>query len=333
MGFDRGAASIMRWMRPTVALESRKINWVLDADIRGFFDAIDHEWLVRFVEHRIGDKRVVRHIKKWLKAGVLEEGKWHPTEEGTPQGGSVSPLLANVYLHYVLDLWVERWRRRGAQGDVIVVRYADDFIIGFQDRGQAERFLGELRQRLGKFNLELHGEKTRLIEFGRFAAERRERRGEGKPKTFNFLGFTHICGKTRTGKFAVWRRTEARRVRKKLQELKQTLRKRMHWPIPELGAWLRSVLTGHYQYYGVPFNSPKLIAFREKVIRLWCRMLRRRSQTHRLTWRRMFQLAGRWLPIPKILHPHPSKRFVRQHPRQEPSALAAHAGICAGGAG
>ena len=291
------------------AIEWKKVNWVLDADIRGFFDAIDHGWLVRFVEHRIGDRRVVRHIRKWLNAGVLEDDEWHRVEEGTPQGGSISPLLANIYLHYVLDLWVDWWRRRYARGDVIIVRYCDDFILGFQYRREAERFVEQLRERLLKFNLELHLEKTRLIEFGRFAAERRRRRGEGKPATFNFLGFTHICGATREGKFTVRRKTMASRLRGKLREIKQTLRKRMHWPIARLGAWLRSVLIGHYRYYGVPYNGPMLDAFRQKIIRLWCRTLRRRSQRHRLTWRRMFRLAMRWLPSPRILHPYPSRRL------------------------
>jgi RNA-directed DNA polymerase len=236
----------------TVGIEKRNINWVLDADIRGFFDTLDHAWLVEFVEHRIGDRRVVRHIRKWLSAGVLEDGQWRAQEEGTPQGGSVSPVLANIYLHYVFDLWANQWRHRNARGDVIIVRYCDDFIVGFQYRDEAERFLGDLRERFGKFNLELHPEKTRLIEFGRFAAERRKRQGAGKPETFDFLGFTHICGQTRKGKFTVRRKTIACRLRRKLQEVKQTLRVRMHWPIRSQGTWLKAVLLGHYRYFAVP---------------------------------------------------------------------------------
>ena len=293
----------------TVGIEKRSINWVLDADIRGFFDAIDHAWLLKFVEHRIGDRRVVRHIRKWLKAGVLEEGQWHAQEEGTPQGGSVSPLAANIYLHYVLDLWADRWRRRFARGEVIIVRAADDFIVGFEHRDDAERFWGALRERFQQFNLELHPEKTRLIEFGRYAAERRQRRGQGKPETFDFLGFTHICSQTRRGKFTVRRKTVAKRLRKKLQEVKATLRQRMHWPIPQQGAWLRSVLLGHYRYYGVPRNGSLLTVFRETVRRAWCRTLRRRSQRYRLTWQRMDALAERWLPTPRICHPYPAQRL------------------------
>lgn len=293
----------------TVGIEKRNVNWVLDADIRGFFEAIDHEWLVKFIEHRIGDQRVVRHVHKWLKAGVLEDGQWRAQEEGTPQGGNVSPLAANIYLHYVLDVWAERWRRRYARGEVIIVRYGDDFIVGFEHRDDAERFWAELRERFRKFNLELHPEKTRLIEFGRFAAERRQRRGQGKPETFDFLGFTHICSKTRTGKFTVRRKTIAKRLRKKLQEVKQTLHERMHWPIRQLGAWLKSVLTGHYRYYGVPRNLGMLRVFRDRILRAWCHTLRRRSQRHRTSWQRMYRLETRWLPAPHILHPYPAQRL------------------------
>ncbi len=229
----------------TVGIEKRSINWVLDADIRGFFEALDHGWLVKFIEHRIGDRRVVRQIRKWLKAGVLEDGSWRAQEEGTPQGGSVSPLAANIYLHYVLDLWAERWRRRNARGDMIIVRYGDDFVAGFEHRGDAARFWTELRARFQQVNLELPPEKTRLIEFGRFAADRRRRRGQGKPETFDFLGLTHICSQTRKGKFTVRRKTIAKRLRTKLQEVKSALRRRMHEPIPQQGAWLGSVLRGH----------------------------------------------------------------------------------------
>jgi RNA-directed DNA polymerase len=293
----------------TVGIEKRNVNWVLDADIRGFFDAIDHAWLLKFIEHRIGDQRVLRHMQKWLHAGVLEEGQWHAQEEGTPQGGSVSPLAANIYLHYVLDLWADRWRRQHARGEVIIVRYADDFIVGFEHRDDAERFWRELQERFGKFNLVLHPEKTRLIEFGRFAVERRKRRAQGKPETFDFLGFTHTCSKTRNGKFAVRRKTIAQRLRKKLQAVKETLRRRMHWPIPQQGAWLKSVLLGHYRYYAVPRNGSLLTVFRDAIMRYWCQTLRRRSQRHRMTWPRMYALAEHWLPKPHTLHPYPAQRL------------------------
>jgi group II intron reverse transcriptase/maturase len=293
----------------TVGIEKRNINWVLDADIRGFYDAIDHEWLVKFVEHRIGDQRVIRHIRKWLKAGVLEDGQWRQPEAGAPPGGSASPLLANLYLHYVFDLWAAQWRRRYARGDVIIVRYCDDFIVGFQYKDDAEQFLSDLRARFHRFHLELHPDKTRLIEFGRWASERRQRRGQGKPETFDFLGLTHICSQTRTGKFTVRRKTVAKRLRKKLQEIKQLLRARMHWPIRQLGAWLKSVLTGHYRYYGVPRNMSRLRVFRERILRYGCQTLRRRSQRHRITWQRIYALATHWLPPPHILHPYPAQRL------------------------
>lgn len=289
-----------------VGITMKKVNWILDADIREFFGTIQHDWVLKFIEHRIADKRIVRHVKKWLHAGVLEDSEWRAVEEGTPQGGSASPLLANVYLHYVLDLWVEQWRRRSARGDVIIVRYADDFIIGFEHQDEAEAFLQLLRKRLEQFGLELHPEKTRLIEFGRFAHERRKVRGLGKPETINFLGFTHACGKTKRGKFAVIRKTMRNRMQSKLKELKETLRVRLHWRVPEVGKWLKSVLTGHYQYYGVPLNYEALSAFRFHVTRLWHRALKRRSQKHRMTWDRMARYAERWLPRPAIVHPYPS---------------------------
>jgi RNA-directed DNA polymerase len=292
-----------------VGIHRKKVSWVLDADIRGFFDAIDHEWLLRFVEHRIADQRVLRHIKKWLKAGVLEEGKKTWTETGTPQGGSISPLLANIYLHYVLDLWVDAWRRQHARGEMIVVRYVDDFVIGFQYRDDAMRLLEALKARLNRFHLELHPDKTRLIEFGRFAAEDRQRRGEGKPAIFDFLGFTHYCGKTRAGRFKVGRKTRRKKAIAKLAELKEEIRRRMHDPIPKTGAWLTRVLEGHYRYYGVPGNSWAMGFFRDKVTRLWRHALCRRSQKGRVTWERMNRLARRWLPLPKIRHPHPNQRF------------------------
>ena len=288
---------------------TRKVNWVLDADIRGFFEAIDHGWLVKFLEHRIADRRVVRLIQKWLNAGALEDGTRTWSDTGTPQGGSISPLLANVYLHYVFDLWARRWRKTHAHGDVIIVRYADDFIVGFQHRADAERFLADLRERFAKFGLELHPEKTRLLEFGPFAAEGRRRAGKGKPETFNFLGFTHICGKKRNGRFTVVRQTIRKRVQAKLGEVKTELRRRLHAPIPEVGRWLRSVVEGHLRYYGVPMNGPALAMFRFQVGRLWYRTLRRRSQTARITWERMRRLIGRWLPPARITHPYPLRRL------------------------
>lgn len=293
----------------TVGIEKRNVNWVLDADIRGVFDALDHAWLVQCIEHRIGDQRVVRPMQKWLQAGVLEDGQWHAQEEGTPQGGSVSPWAANIYLHYVLDLGADRWRRQYARGEVIIVRYGDDFIMGFEHRDDAERCWRELQERFRKFNLELHPEKTRLIEFGRFAADRRRRRAQGKPATFDFLGFPHIGGKTRNGKFTVRRKTIAPRLRKKLQAVKDTLRRRMHWPIPQQGAWLKSVLLGHYRYYAGPRNGSLLRVFRDTIMRYWCQTLRRRRQRHRMPWPRMYALAEHWLPTPHILHPYPAQRL------------------------
>jgi group II intron reverse transcriptase/maturase len=293
----------------TVGIERRKVNWVLDADVRGFFDAIVHEWLVKFVEHRIADKRVVRHIKKWLNAGVLEDGEVHRAKEGTPQGGCISPLLANIYLHYALDLWVRSWRRRHASGDVIFVRYADDFVVGFERREEAERFLAELCERLRRFGLELHPTKTRLIEFGRYAVERRQRRGKGKPETFTFLGFTHICGRTRRGRFKVLRQTKGKKLRAKLAELKSEIRRRMHWPISKVGEWLKAVLTGHYRYFGVPGNLPALSKFRYEVARLWYRTLRRRSQKTTITWAVMGRLERQWLPLPRVMHAYPNQRL------------------------
>jgi len=292
-----------------VGIRSKKVGWVLDADLRGFFDTLNHAWLVKFVEHRIGDRRVVRLIQKWLRAGVLEDGKRIEQEVGTVQGGSISPLLANIYLHYVFDLWVQQWRRKQARGDVVVVRFADDFVLGFQHRHEAERFLAELRVRLAQFGLALHPEKTRLIEFGRYAAVNRSRRGQGKPETFNFLGFTHICGRTRQGAhFTVLRLTMRKRWQAKLREVKAELRRRMHQPIPEQGAYVRAVVRGHVQYFGVPNNGPAIGAFRRAVGRLWRRSLKRRSQNGRITWDRMERHIARWLPLARICHPTP---FVR----------------------
>jgi RNA-directed DNA polymerase len=289
-------------------LLTRKVNWVLDLDIRGFFDAIDHGWLVKFVEHRVADRRVVRLIQKWLNAGVLEDGVRRWAETGTPQGGSISPLLANLYLHHVFDLWVRRWRKTQAEGDVIVVRYADDAIVGFQYREEAERFLAALRERFTKFGLELHPDKTRLLEFGPYAAENRRRAGKG-PETFNFLGFTHICGKKRNGRFTVVRQTIRQRLQAKLSEVKAELRRRLHGPIPQVGAWLGSVVRGHVQYYGVPMNGPAIAQFRFLVGGLWHRMLERRSQTRNVSWERMRRLIKRWLPPARICHPYPLRRL------------------------
>jgi len=290
-------------------IHRRKVNWVLDADIHRFFDTLDHGWLVKFLEHRIGDRRVVRLIQKWLKAGVLEEGRRTPTEMGTVQGGSISPLLANVYLHYVFDLWVQRWRHKQARGDVVVVRFADDFVVGFEHRQEAERFLEELRARFARFGLELHPDKTRLIPFGRQAGENWHHGRGPKPDTFNFLGFTHSTGKTRKGRFIVLRQTMPRRMHAKLKDLKQELWRRMHHTIPEQGAYLRSVVSGHVRYYGVPLNGWAINAFRLEVGRLWHRILQRRSQTHRLPWQRMHRYIVRWLPPAHVCHPYPWARF------------------------
>jgi group II intron reverse transcriptase/maturase len=283
---------------------------VLDLDIRSFFDKISYEWLVKFVEHRIADRRVVRLIQKWLNAGVLEDGKRIHMEEGTPQGGSASPLLANVYLHYVFDLWAQVWRRKQAHGEVIIVRFADDIVVGFQEKSDAKQFWAELTVRVRKFALELHPEKTRLLEFGPFAVKNRKQRGEGKPETFNFLGFTHICAKKRSnGRFTVIRQTIRKRLQAKLNEVKTELRQRMHHPIPEVGQWLRSVVDGHSRYYGVPMNDSSLHLFRLQVGRLWYRALSRRSQTGRVPWDRMHRIIVRYLPPVRIYHPYPLRRM------------------------
>ncbi len=287
----------------------KKVNWILDADIADFFSKLDQAWLMRFLEHRIADKRVLCLIRKWLAAGVIEDGNWKETPEGTPQGGSASPLLANVYLHYVLDQWAQWWRKRNALGDMIIVRFADDFVVGFEHQRDARRFLHDLRERFAKFSLELHPGKTRLIEFGRHAARARAARGLGKPETFAFLGFTHICGKGRSGQFWLRRITIAKRMRAKLAAVYDQLKRRRHLPIPEQGRWLASVLRGHLAYYAVPGNSRAVQAFRHQVTRYWLKALRRRSQRHRLNWERMDRLARRWLPPAHILHPYPEARF------------------------
>ncbi len=299
-----------------VGITRKNVNWVLDLDIRAFFDRIEHAWMIQFVEHRIGDRRIVRLIQKWLKAGVMEQGRWTETEEGTPQGAVISPILANLYLHYVLDLWVDQWRRKDAVGDVIVIRFADDAVLGFEHLAEAERFLEQLRERLGKFGLELHPEKTRLIEFGRYAAERRKRRGERKPETFNFLGFTHICGTNHTtGYFVIHRKTIGKRMAAKLKEIKATLRQRLHGSIRDNRKWLQSVVRGYFQYHAIPGNDERLKGFRQDVLRLWLRQLRRRSQKSRWTWKRFMERLGVLLPAICILHPYPSVRFAAKHPR------------------
>jgi RNA-directed DNA polymerase len=299
-----------------VGIAHRKVNWVLDADIRGFFDNIDHQWLMKFLEHRIADRRILRLIRKWLKAGVSEDGQWSKTTVGAPQGSVISPILANVFLHYVFDLWANQWRNRHARGSMIMVRYADDFVVGFQDRGDAERFLRELQRRFERFGLRLHPNKTRLIEFGRYAAERRAARGLGKPETFDFLGFTHYCGTTRKGTFTIRRKSVAKRMRAKLQEIKTQLKRRMHDAVIEVGGWLRTVVRGWFNYHAIPGNSNCLNQFRTQVQRLWLRTLRSRSQKGRCwTWERMRRLIHRWLPTARILHPYPEQRLVVNYPR------------------
>jgi len=299
-----------------VGIEKRKVNWVLDADIKGFFDAISHEWLLKFLEHRIADQRLLRLCRKWLRAGVSEAGQWSKTDVGTPQGAVISPVLANLYLHHVLDLWTDAWRKT-ARGDVIIVRYADDFVMGFQYRNEADLFLQQLQERMAKFGLELHQEKTRLIEFGRFAAANRSKRGEGKPETFDFLGFTHICAKTKRGnRFTIRRKTIAKRLRVKVKKMKEGIRLRMHDPIPEQGQWLRAVVLGHLNYYAVPGNKQSTDAFRTAAMREWLHALRRRSQKARsLTWERFQRLVRTWLPTSRVRHPYPTQRLRVTNPR------------------
>lgn len=316
-GFRPGRGAHNALDAVTVGLLKRKVDWVLDADICGFFDTIDHEWLIQFIEHRIGDRRLIRHIKKWLNAGVLEEGRQIQQQEGTPQGGSISPLLANIYLHYVFDLWADQWRKRHARGHVIMVRYADDIVVGFQYKSEAVQFWMDLRDRFRKFNLELHPEKTRLLQFGRFAVERRAAKGEDKPETFDFLGFTHICAKSSKGTFMLLRLPMRKRVQAKLREIKEQLKLRRYTSIAEMGQWLHSVVRGWYQYYAVPNTSRYLVKFRRRVAWLWLRALRRRSQRSRMTWNRMYKLMAIWLPQARILHPYPQARLkaARYDPR------------------
>jgi RNA-directed DNA polymerase len=298
-----------------VGIDSRKVNYILDADIRSFFDTVDQQWLVRFLEHRIGDPRIIRLIRKWLKAGVLEDGTVTVSDRGTGQGSVISPLLANIYLHYVLDLWANRWRRREATGDMIIVRYADDVVAGFEHEADARRFLDAVRERFEAFALSLHPDKTRLIEFGRHAAARRERRGLGKPETFNFLGFTFICGKTRKGTFLLHRKSRGDRMRAKLQAVQEELRRRRHQAIPLQGEWLRSVVNGYFNYHAVPTNGRALTVFHYHIRRLWLRTLQRRSERDGSTWKRIEKLAVDWLPKPRILHPWPRERFAVRHSR------------------
>lgn len=301
-------------------IQAQRVNWILDADIKGFFDSLSQEWLIKFLEHRIGDRRMIRLIQKWLRAGVLDEGEWSVSATGTIQGAVISPLLANVFLHYVFDLWADRWRRAEARGKVIIVRYADDIVLGFEHEADARQFWDAMRARLEHFGLELHGVKTRLIEFGRYADERRSRRGLGRPETFKFLGFVFICGRARRGCFQLQRKSRGDRMRAKLHEIKATLRKHLHAPLPEQGKWLRAVLNGYFAYHAVPTNMRSLQSFRQRVASAWRRVLSRRSQKARINWERMTRIADAWLPQPRILHPWPDRRFAANHPRWEPNA-------------
>jgi RNA-directed DNA polymerase len=291
---------------------NKKVNYVLDADIRGYFDAIDHEWLLKFIEHRIADGRLLRLVRKWLAAGVIENGKWTETVRGSPQGATISPVLANVFLHYVFDLWAHQWRGRKARGDVIVVRFADDTVVGFQYHADAVQFLEELRDRMRKFRLELHPEKTRLISFGRYAAVRRKEQGlRGAPETFNFLGFTHICARSLDGRrFVLVRHTIRKRLRATLHHVRDELMRRRHLSVPQQGRWLGAVMRGYFAYHAVPTNITSLEIFQKEVQRSWLFALRRRSQRTRMTWVRMQRLSKRWLPSPRILHPWPEQRFI-----------------------
>lgn len=303
-----------------MGINAMRVNWVLDADIRSFFDRIDQRWMIRFLEHRIGDERILRLIRKWLKAGVLDDGQWSVAQTGTPQGAVISPLLANIYLHYVFDLWAARWRRREARGRVIFVRYADDLVAGFEHERDARRFQDAMRERLEHFRLELNGEKTRLLEFGRYAAERRRRRSQRRPETFRFLGFTFICGRARTGAYQLQRHSRSDRMRARLAEIKSELKRHMHAPIAEQGSWLARVLRGYFAYHAVPTNMRALQTFRYRVAAAWRRVLSRRSQKSHVNWVRMTRIAEEWLPHPRILHPWPEQRFAVKHPRWEPNA-------------
>lgn len=316
-----------------VALVEKPVNWVLDMDIKAFFDHIQHDWLLRFVGHRIADKRVLRLIVKWLRAGISDQGRWEPLKEGTPQGAVISPLLANIYLHYVFDLWADQWRRKYAKATVVVVRYADDIVMGFQSKAEALSFWKDVTARLARFGLELHPKKTRLIEFGRQVAGIGNKRGRGKPETFDFLGFTHICSHDSNGRYTVRRKTRSKKIGSMLIEIKAELRKRYHQTVPEQGKWLRSMYVGVVNYFAVPGNMASLKSLRHHIGWIWCRCLRRRSQKgRRLTWGKFVKIQEQWLPLPKCKHPWPNRRFRRQHPRQEPYAVVPHVRICAGGA-
>jgi RNA-directed DNA polymerase len=308
-GFRPGRSPHQALDALNVGIQRKRVNWILDADIRGFFDNMSHEWTMKFMEHRVADNRILRLIGKWLKAGVSEDGKWSETKAGTPQGAVISPLLANVYLHYVFDLWIEVWRKKVASGDVVVVRYADDLVVGFEHRENAERFLREFRERLADFGLELHPEKTRLIEFGRFAQANRQKRGEGKAETFTFLGFTHCCATNSKGHFVIRRKTMVQRLRAKLHALKVKLRERLHDPVNAVGQWLKRVVNGYYRYHAVPDNLRALWRFRDRLCILWRTMLGRRSQRSRPSWTRIRPTFDRWIPRPSVLHPFPSERF------------------------
>jgi RNA-directed DNA polymerase len=309
-GFRPGRSTHNALDALAVGIDSTNVNWIIDADVRSFFDELSQQWLVRFLEHRIGDRRIIRLIQKWLKVGILEDGIVTASDRGTGQGAVISPLLANTYLHYVFDLWAARWRRREATGDMIIVRYADDFIVGFQHEVDARRFLDEMRARLREFALTLHPDKTRLIEFGRHAATNRKQRGLGKPETFNFLGLTFICGTTRQGQFQLNRKTRRDRMRAKLREVKEQMRRRMHRSIPEQGSWLRQVVRGYFNYHAVPTNFDALRVFRDELTKRWRRVLSRRSQKGSLNWDQMNRLIDDWLPKPRILHPWPNKRLA-----------------------
>ena len=314
-GFRPGRSPHQALDALTVGIQRKKVNWILDADVMGFFDNLSHEWAIKFIEYRVADRRILRLIQKWLKAGVSEDGQWSETGKGTPQGAVVSPLIANVYLHCLFDLWADIWRRKVAKGDVIIVRYADDVVLGFQQRVDAVRFLEEFKERLAKFGLELHPDKTRLIEFGRYAARDRMRRGEGKPETFNFLGFTHFCGQRhKTETFTVWRITAKKRMVAKLNSVKAELRRRKHDRTSQVGVWLRSVVTGYYQYHAVPGNIDQLRLFQRRVNRLWRNVLVRRSQRARKKWEKFAPVFARWIPTPRVLHPYPDARFYATHP-------------------
>jgi group II intron reverse transcriptase/maturase len=314
-GFRPGRSPHQALDALTVGIQRKKVNWILDADVLGFFDNLSHEWALKFIAHRVADQRLLRLIQKWLKAGVSEDGQWSESNKGTPQGSVASPLIANVYMHYLFDLWADVWRRKVAKGDVIIVRYADDLVMGFQHRADAERFLREFKERLAKFGLELHPDKTRLIEFGRYATRDREQRGKGKPETFNFLGFTHYCGQRhKTKTFTVWRITAQKRMAAKLKDIKVELQRRMHDRVVEVGAWLRKVVSGYYLYHAVPGNIDQLYLFKHRVHRLWRSVLIRRSQKARKKWAKYGPIFDRWIPTPRILHPYPEARFCATHP-------------------